>query len=268
MRIRTLSFDFGENWKNYAEKSLNEEQFEQSKKHFKELFDQIHIKDRSFLDIGFGQGLALVHAYNMGAKTIGIDINPTCTEVLNFTFQRFNGAPCPFPAITGSVLEPEVVAQLNRTYQNFDIVHSWGVLHHTGNMYKSIKIAAGLVNNSGFLVLAIYNRHWSSGFWKAVKKIYVSVPAVVQKLMIYLFCAIIFVAKFLVTFKNPLNKKRGMSFYYDVIDWVGGYPYEYASVNEIKEAVEKYGFKLLKVNKPTTPTGCNEFVFRKTELIS
>jgi 2-polyprenyl-6-hydroxyphenyl methylase/3-demethylubiquinone-9 3-methyltransferase len=71
-------------------------------------------------------------------------------------------------------------------------------------------------------------------------------------------------AKLIVTRKNPFKKqKRGMSFYYDVIDWVGGYPYEYADKDEVINYVEKLGFKCIKLVKPLVPTGCNEFVFQK-----
>ena len=37
-----------------------------------------------------------------------------------------------------------------------------------------------------------------------------------------------------------------MSIFYDVIDWLGGYPYEYASFEEMKDFVENLGFKLIK----------------------
>lgn len=81
--------------------------------------------------------------------------------------------------------------------------------------------------------------------------------------MIYFFYVVIYIAKFLTTFQNPLKKRRGMSFYYDVIDWIGGYPYEYASTKEITEYIEKFGFKVVKINKTIGMTGCNEFVFVK-----
>ena len=81
--------------------------------------------------------------------------------------------------------------------------------------------------------------------------------------MLYIFSGIIFIAKFLVTFKNPLKKERGMSFYYDVVDWVGGYPYEYGNIQEISNYVNNLGFRTIKTVKATVPTGCNEFIFKK-----
>ena len=56
-----------------------------------------------------------------------------------------------------------------------------------------------------------------------------------------------------------------MSFYYDVIDWIGGYPYEYASRSQVKKIIEAKGFELVKVTKPPAPTGCNEFVFMSSK---
>jgi 2-polyprenyl-6-hydroxyphenyl methylase/3-demethylubiquinone-9 3-methyltransferase len=83
--------------------------------------------------------------------------------------------------------------------------------------------------------------------------------------MIYFFYIVIVVAKFLVTFKNPFNKERGMNFYYDVIDWVGGYPYEYASRNQIENFLNKKGFKLIKFYQSQAPTGCYEYVFERIQ---
>ena len=64
--------------------------------------------------------------------------------------------------------------------------------------------------------------------------------------MIWIFIPIIFVAKWLVTFKNPFKMKRGMDFMHNVIDWVGGYPYEYASVGEMTARLQKLGFEFCK----------------------
>jgi 2-polyprenyl-6-hydroxyphenyl methylase/3-demethylubiquinone-9 3-methyltransferase len=55
-----------------------------------------------------------------------------------------------------------------------------------------------------------------------------------------------------------------MDFYFDVIDWVGGYPYEYATKDEITKYVGNLGFKCLRCIPAAVPTGCNEFVFQKT----
>jgi len=53
-----------------------------------------------------------------------------------------------------------------------------------------------------------------------------------------------------------------MDFMHNIIDWVGGYPYEYASVTEMKAILEKEGFEVLRVLPAKVPTGCNEFICR------
>ena len=81
--------------------------------------------------------------------------------------------------------------------------------------------------------------------------------------MIFIFAGVIYGAKFLITRTNPLNKERGMDFWFDVIDWVGGYPYEYAVPNDVIRIVTRGGFRLRRLLFASVPTGCNEFVFDK-----
>jgi hypothetical protein len=152
---------------------------------------------------------------------------------------------------------------MNETMKLFSIVHSWGVLHHTGDMTTAIRNAALLVEENGYLVLAIYNRHWTSPLWRFIKRLYCSSPQWIRFVTLCLFYPLIVLAKLLVTGKNPFNKNRGMSFYYDVIDWLGGYPYEYASREEIERSVGMLGFSLVKHMPASVPTGCNEYVFKK-----
>ena len=144
----------------------------------------------------------------------------------------------------------------------FDIVYSWGVLHHTGNMVLALNNSAQRVDDHGLFMIAIYNRHWSSLPWKFIKALYNRVGTFGQKILIWIFTPIIFAAKWLVTFKNPLKMKRGMDFMHNIIDWVGGYPYEYASIAEMTEALKKLGFEMLLARPAAVPTGCNEFVFQ------
>jgi 2-polyprenyl-6-hydroxyphenyl methylase/3-demethylubiquinone-9 3-methyltransferase len=54
-----------------------------------------------------------------------------------------------------------------------------------------------------------------------------------------------------------------MDFGYDVVDWIGGYPYEYASIDEITGFVTRLGFIDERVIPAQVGTGCNEFVFRR-----
>lgn len=263
-----MQFNFGKNWKQFSQKALTLENVKQAEECFDKLFQDISISDKDFIDIGFGQGLSIQIALTKGAKVVGCDINPLCAEVLSENKQFFpENINKSIPIIVGSILDDKIISELlkktTRGNNGYDIVHSWGVLHHTGDMSKALINSMRLVAPEGFFVVALYNKHWSSGIWKMIKYFYNFLPNVGKTLLIWFFYPIIFVAKFMVTFKNPLKKERGMNFYYDVVDWVGGYPYEYASFDEVVSFMKSHGFSLQKGFVANVPTGCNEFIFQK-----
>jgi SAM-dependent methyltransferase len=255
-------FDFGGNWISYSRHALTKERIEAARNDFKELFRDIALSGSTFLDIGFGQGLALLYAAERGAEVIGCDINTKCKESLLLTAKAFGSDPS-FPIVIGSILSEATISQLQRHHPTYDIVHSWGVLHHTGDMAQALHAACNLTRKGGYLVLALYNKHWSSKGWQCVKWLYCHVPSLVQRLLVAVFVPVIFMAKLLVTGRNPLRQQRGMDFYHDCIDWIGGYPYEFASVQEVRSIVERQSFECVKVIGAKVPTGCNQFVFRK-----
>lgn len=251
------NFNFGVNWKNYSDKAFNLEKFNAAKNSLLSLFPSDAIPGSTFLDIGSGSGVFSIAAKGLGAtKILGIDISKESVDTAKSNLKKLKVSGIEF--LEKSILDDDYLR-----LGQYDIVYSWGVLHHTGHMYDAIRNSSDLVNEKGMFVISIYNRHWSSFGWKIVKFIYNRVPKFVQKLMICVFYVIILIAKFLVTFKNPFKKDRGMNFYYDVIDWVGGYPYEYATKKEIKDFVENLGFAMIEFRKAKVPTGCNEFVFQK-----
>jgi len=258
-------FDFGENWKNFSEKALTPDRVAEAEKDFKNLVNPIDFKDKTFVDIGFGQGLSLLIATKLGAKTHGLDINPKCAEVINYNKQKFPTLKhTDIPIVVGSVLEQDNVTRLRSYTEQFDIVHSWGVLHHTGKMWEAIDKTTTLVKESGYLVLAIYNRHWTSSIWLAIKYIYMNSPKFIQKLMVHFFAFLTAIRLRLSGESTSSVTERGMDYYYDVIDWVGGYPYEYASKEEIEKFLNQRGFTLEKYIPTFGFTGCNQFVFKKT----
>jgi SAM-dependent methyltransferase len=254
-------FAFGKNWQSYSMNSLTPERMEQSRRAFCHLFDGIDLRDKPFIDIGYGQGLSLIIAAQMGAKVLGIDVDKDNIEALR-RVQQVVGYPEVIPTCCASILDEGFV---NEHRGRFDIVHSWGVLHHTGDMRKAIENACALVAEGGHFICSIYNRHWTSPLWKIIKRSYNRLPVSLQRAMISLLYPVIYIAKFLVTRKNPKQMDRGMDFLHDVVDWVGGYPYEYADIEEIRDYVCRQGFICLRMRAAKVPTGCNEFVFQKTD---
>jgi SAM-dependent methyltransferase len=265
-------FDFGANWKAFSEEALTQAGVLQAKQDFDELFSGVQLHDRAFLDIGFGQGLTLLTATSQGANTVGCDINSTCAAVLHENQKRYfpEVVQDTIPIVIGSILDQSIVEllrmkspdQVNRAYT---VVHAWGVLHHTGDMRRAIANAASLVAPAGYLVMAIYAHHWSSSAWNLIKRSYNRSPAFARRIVVALLTPVIYCAKWLVTWRNPLEQTRGMSFHYDVIDWLGGYPYEYATAKDVCGEVGQLGFELLRFIPAIVPTGCNQFVFRRIE---
>lgn len=253
-----IRFDWGANWLDYA-RHLTPSQIARAREDFRTLFDGIDLSSKRFLDIGFGQGLALYLAQEMGAKAEGIDLDGGNQRAVAETSKHFPGVARPQTMIA-SILNSTFVEQRIGSY---DIVHSWGVLHHTGDMNTAVSNAASMVKPGGFLVIAIYNAHWSSPLWVHIKRSFNRLSPMGQKAMVAAFCPVVITAKGVFTRQNPLKKRRrGMDFYHDLVDWVGGYPYEYASVEKICGSLEST-FEVVHVNRAEVPTGCNEFVFRR-----
>ena len=251
-------FDFASNWKAFSEKRVDAERVAIAARSIQSLLGEKSLNGVKFLDVGCGSGLFSLAAYRLGAsKVLGIDINPNCIEVSKCNRDRFApGASIEFQM--ASVLNKDLSQNLGR----FDLVYAWGSLHHTGEMWTAIGNVLSLVAPGGTLVLAVYNKHVTSPAWRIIKWSYNQAPAALQKVMAIMFSAVIYIAKFLVTWKNPLSKERGMDFWFDVIDWIGGYPYEYATRGEVENFVRAYGFELRHTVPAGVPTGCNEFVFR------
>lgn len=252
-------FQFGKNWQTYSRNALSEKNIARARQAFSTLYKNIDLAHKRFIDIGFGQGLSLIIAAEMNAQVLGIDNDADTLAALETT-KNMMGYTGAIETLTESILN-ETFINTYRAY--FDIVHSWGALHHTGNMAGAIKNACALVKHNGYFVCALYNHHWSSPLWGILKRTYATMPQVLQQLTVALLCPIIYIAKLIITRKNPLIKERGMDFYYDIIDWIGGYPYEYGSIDEIKKEIMQHGFICLSARKPQIPTGCNEFIFRK-----
>lgn len=250
-------FKFGENWASFSQQ-LQEEQIEIAMSSLESLFGRGTLTGKSFLDIGCGSGIFAIAAARLGAATVlGLDVDPVSVSTSKANAEHwFQGDSSQLSFQLLSALDTPGMQALGK----FDIVYSWGVLHHTGDMALALRNSARLVNDRGLLMVAIYNRHWSSLPWKFIKWLYNRVGTFGQRIFIWILTPIILVAKFLVTFKNPLKVRRGMDFMHNIIDWVGGYPYEYASVTQMTETLQKLGFEMVLVRPAKVPTACNEFV--------
>jgi predicted RNA methylase len=247
-------FKFGENWASFS-RQLDETRIEEAMVSLTSLFGEGALNGRSFLDIGCGSGLFSIAASRLGAQpVVGIDVDRISVETSRQNASNWKGNEISFHQI--SVLDKEQLKSLGE----FDIVYSWGVLHHTGDMRQALNNAASLVCPGGVLMIAIYNRHWSSPAWKFIKWFYNHAGKFGQQMIVWIFTPVIFLAKWFTTLRNPFKMRRGMDFMHNIIDWVGGYPYEYASISEMTAVLQQLGFRVAQTRPASVPTGCNEFV--------
>ena len=63
--------------------------------------------------------------------------------------------------------------------------------------------------------------------------------------------------------RGKLKLERGMFLWYDMLDCLGGYPFEAARPVEIIDFYLPHDFVLQKLTTCGGCTGCNEFVFRR-----
>jgi SAM-dependent methyltransferase len=251
-----MTFAFGQNWLNYLN-TVEEAELAAARASLTNLLQVQELNGKRFLDIGCGSGLFSAAALALGAASVtSVDVDPNSVAATQKLKARLPVTQS-WQVLHGSVLDGAFLQQLAPA----DVVYSWGVLHHTGNMWPAIENATTLVADGGLLAIAIYNRTWSSGFWWRFKRLYnQSNPAMQRFLVWYVFGPRAVVR--LLKGKSPVKGDRGMSIYYDAVDWAGGFPYEYATFEEIVNFCGKFGFRLTNAI-PTKATGCNQFVFQK-----
>jgi SAM-dependent methyltransferase len=263
---RETHFEFGENWKNYA-KTIDQKRIDFAVEGMRKLFPD-GLAGKAFLDIGCGSGLHSLAALLLGAASVtAVDIDENSVSTTQELLTRY--APnSKWTAKVASVFEASP-ASLGQ----FDVVYSWGVLHHTGDMWRAIECAAHLVNHDGRFAIAIYSATKFDWFWIAEKRIYARAPRIIQLGIRWLFMAALLL-RFTMLGRNPVSflrqyaDARGMNFSHDTHDWLGGYPYETATATELHDRISRMGFtELRSFRLPTTRglfgTGCHEFVFQK-----
>lgn len=265
-------FSFGENWRIFLER-LDDERIKIAEASLVEFLKLQDLRGTDFLDIGCGSGLFSLAAHNLGAKrVVSFDLDPLCVDCCNQLRNRAN-SPDNWEVYQGSILDETFLARLG----TFDIVYSWGVLHHTGRMWDAIDNAAALVSPGGYYYIALYNKilarndttSWIHPFWTTVKRIHNSYPWLGTYVMEPLAMAA-YLAMVIARGENPVShvrnyqSHRGMSWRTDATDWLGGYPYEYATVEEVFTFVTaRHPDFILRNIRVTSGRGLNWYLFAR-----
>ena len=262
-------FGFGRNWQQFL-RVLDEERIREAEESLGEMLQVTDLAGKSFLDIGSGSGLFSLAAMRLGAARVhSLDYDPQSVSCALELKGRFFPAASHWAIERGDALDKNYLAGLG----TFDVAYSWGVLHHTGNMWQAIENVLPLVAPGGRLFIAIYNDAGKkSRQWYTLKKTYnsgafyrIALPAVFIPLNV-----IRGLMKDLSGLKNPVTRyrvykqDRGMSMMRDWIDWIGGWPYEFATAGQVTDFCKSRGFEVLTcVNRSGWVLGNNEFVFAR-----
>src|SRR6185369_5266724 len=233
-------FEFGKNWSRFLE-LLDDTRIKEAEASLKQMLSVDSLEGKSFIDVGSGSGLFSLAARRLGARVHSFDYDPNSVACTTELRKRYFPNDIAWKVEEASVLDQQYLNSLG----TFDIVYSWGVLHHTGQMWQALENIHQLVAPGGKLFLALYNDAGSqSARWLGIKKTYNRLPSFLRAPFTVLMMApqeLKGIARSVLTLRlsdyirswTEYDKQRGMSRWYDMVDWVGGFPYEVVTPDEV-----------------------------------
>ncbi|MEO8358563.1 MAG: class I SAM-dependent methyltransferase [Vicinamibacteria bacterium] len=264
-----LRFGFGRNWEDFIRRNFSEERVDISKRHLLGFLQLSDLKGHSFLDIGCGSGIHSLAAFRSGADSVtGFDYDQNSVNASRVCHE-YAGKPINWSISQGSVLDASF---MENKVPKASLVYSWGVLHHTGDVWTAIRNAAGRVAPGGLFYIALYSSDAdvqpSPEFWLDVKQRYNQAGWFGrQKLLLW------YIWRFMIAgdYKNvPVVMKRfrehkhnrGMSLLVDIRDWLGGWPMEYVRDAEVEKVCVEAGLTPVRVQ---TGEACHEYLYKRVE---
>lgn len=258
-----ITFSFGKNWEAFVEQHYSEKRLATAREHLLGFLRMESLAGKSFLDIGCGSGIHSLAAFGAGASRItGFDLDPASVSTTR-KLREMKGSPAHWSVQQGSILDEKFLAGIEPA----DVVYSWGVLHHTGQMWKAIENASRFLNPGSLFYIALYQTTPRTPYWIELKKKYNAASAFRKSVMDYQYVLRHVIIPELIRFRNPLKQivgyeeNRGMDFMTDIRDWLGGYPYEDCSIPEmLRFGVDKLGLRMTNISIAPTLV---EYLFEK-----
>lgn len=257
----TITFSFGKNWRDYVE-TVAEDALRGAMNDIVEWLGRERVADKTVLDIGCGSGIHSLCFHTLGAREVfSFDVDPYSVESTRLLWEKA-GRPANWSVNHGSILDDDFLGRLGA----YDIVYSWGVLHHTGAMWQAIDHASSRVKPGGSFWIALYVKgpHYEEHL--ALKRKYNRASWLGKKWMVWKDIFGIMRERRRAG-QNPFawNQRgmRGMNTYHDLVDWLGGLPYEVASRDEVVDFCAERGFALEKF-VDSAEGGNSIYVFSRT----
>jgi SAM-dependent methyltransferase len=243
------SFAFGKNWEAFVNEHFTDERVFISKEHLLRFIGLDSLTGKYFLDVGCGSGLSSLAALRAGAaRIISFDVDEDSVATTKRLWE-WAGCPSHWMVLHGSALDPAFLATLPPA----DILYSWGVLHHTGALWQAIENVLPLVKRDGVFYVALYTTTPESPFWIGIKREYNASSEPKKRAMEAWYIWRSTIWPMLRAGQNPIKhmvgykRSRGMEFLTDVRDWLGGWPYEDATVEEVQAFFHKRGFRQINI---------------------
>jgi SAM-dependent methyltransferase len=268
MADEEMRFGFGDNWNKFIRQKHNKQRLDAAANRLKVFLKRDDLKGLDFLDIGSGSGLHSTAALTMGAGRVhSFDYDPNSVKATTFLWEQM-GRPANWKIERGDALDKAYMEGLGK----WNFVYSWGVLHHTGKMWDAIRNAQGCVAQDGLFFIALYSKDAdfqpSKEFWLEIKQEYNRVTPFTKWLMMWWYVWRFGMQMSVLNLPGVIKQiytyrvQRGMNYFTDIRDWIGGWPMEYAGDQETVDLLEEeYGFELINV---ATGHACSEFLFRRT----
>ena len=259
-------FGFGKNWSKFIDTRFSEERAEAARHRILDFMEREDLEGLDFLDIGCGSGLHSLGAFRSSAgRVYSFDYDPNSVATTQKLRERV-GSPEKWHVERGDALDKDYIESLGK----WNFVYSWGVLHHTGDVWQAIENAQSTVADDGLFYIALYAEDVQSDpqYWLDIKKRYNRATPFRRWLMDWWYVwRFVMGGKLwnihrVVKMYTEHRLKRGMDMMTDIRDWMGGWPMEFTKDQDVVDLLEqKHGFRLIKV---LTGEACTEFLFHRT----